>query len=74
MKNGFETRYDNDGGGNHIERCRNEYKGYGKIFHDFSHRACTSCKRKMPTKDGAGIGKKFICFYCKNRLISKGEA
>lgn len=62
---GFSTRYDADGGGNHMQRLRDRSPGSDRYFRDFANRICTICMKKKPVKGGAGIGKRFVCSDCK---------
>src|SRR5574340_1034520 len=61
---GFSTRYDNDLGGNHIERERDRARSSG-IFLGYAMRRCLGCGKKKPTKGGKGqAGKHWRCADC----------
>lgn len=61
---GHGSRYDNDGGGNHIDRIRERAPGLG-MFLNFRKRFCWSCKQYRP-KDKAPAVKGWRCKECKD--------
>lgn len=65
--NGFDTRYDDDLGGNHIQRERDKCKPSKFVFSHVPSRLCAKCKKKKPVKGGSGIGTRFgfVCADCK---------
>jgi len=61
---GHGSRYDNDGGGNHIDRIRERAPGLG-MFLNFRKRFCWECKQYRP-KDKAPAVKGWRCKECKD--------
>jgi len=66
---GTGTRFDNDLGGNHVDRVRHQSRSLG-VYLDYSHRWCFGCKQKQKVKGGSGIlGKKWRCANCKGVAV-----
>ena len=60
------TRYDDDFGGNHIDRERErERRATAGLFVDFSRFLCAKCKTHAPRLGSTMIGKRRICGECK---------
>jgi hypothetical protein len=64
MPSGFENRYANDYGGNHVQRIKDQNDSKKTYFVSYKTRTCTTCFMKKPVKGGTGIGKKFKCAEC----------
>ena len=64
---GHGSRYDNDGGGNHIDRIRERAPGLG-MFLNFRKRFCWECKQYRP-KDKAPAVKGWRCKECKGKNL-----
>ena len=64
-RGGYETRYDKDGGGNHIEAIRNQpIREF--VFINLSVKKCTVCGEVKPKKGGTRPTEKWWkCAECK---------
>jgi len=62
-----EWLYDNDLGGNHIQRERERANAPQIRLPPMNSRRCTRCKERKPARGGTGIGRRdgFICADCK---------
>lgn len=69
---GFGTRFDNDGGGNHIQRIKDRQtkKFTGGVFYkDSTKRFCPMCKLKKPRAGSSGVGDRFKCAECTRAMM-----
>lgn len=61
---GIGTRYDNDLGGNHLQRERDKCRASTMVFSYTPTKRCTKCNSRKPVKGGsAKFG--FVCADCK---------
>ena len=65
-RQGIGTMFDNDFGGNHLDRLRKTAPQIG-VFLDYANRWCSACGHKKPTKGGTKPGKGWMCADCKTK-------